>query len=151
MPSETRSRRIDNWVNCLPVDQIKFLTLEEILLIHSAMIRVFGGPDGIRDYGLIESALYRPRTGYYKDLVEMGAALFESILMNHPFIDGNKRVAFFSTDIFLRINGYKISVAPEEAHRRIIEMLETGTANKEQLEKFLRQSVVKLTGRQARW
>jgi len=132
-------------VSCLPADQIKFLTLDEVLLIHSEMIRVFGGPAGIRDHGLIESALYRPRTGYYRDLVEMGAALFESMLMNHPFIDGNKRVAFFATDTFLRINGYKISVEPRSAHEQIIGMLETQTADKEHLETFLRQSTVKMS------
>ena len=105
------------------------------------MIRVFGGPGGVRDHGLLESALYRPRTGYYHDLVDMAAALFESLLMNHPFVDGNKRVAFFAVDVFLRINGYKISVAPESAHTELIGMLERQTANKENLERFLRRFI----------
>jgi death-on-curing protein len=73
----------------------------------------------------LESALYRPQTGYYADLIEMSAALFESLLMNHPYVDGNKRVAFFMTDIFLRINGYQIQVEPKKAHRFIIGLLES--------------------------
>ena len=60
----------------------------------------------MRDLGLLESALYRPQTGYYQDLTEMAAALFESLLMNHASVDGNKSIAFFATDLFLRLNGH---------------------------------------------
>lgn len=105
---------------------VAYLTVEEVLAIHQRLIEKFGGPAGIRDLGLLESALYRPRTGYYRDIVEMAAALFESLLMNHPFIDGNKRVAFFATDVFLRLNGWKIQVEAEAAHRDLIGMLEKG-------------------------
>ena len=76
------------------------------------MIELFGGPAGVRDAGLLESALYRPQTGHYSDLTAMATALFESLLMNHAFIDGNKRVAFFATDVFLRLNGWKLDVNP---------------------------------------
>ena len=109
----------------MPSNSIKFVTLDEALVIHERLVEQFGGPPGIRDLGLLESALYRPQTGYYADLIEMSAALFESLLMNHPFIDGNKRVAFFVTDIFLRINGYRIQVEPNKAHRFIIGLLES--------------------------
>lgn len=125
----------------MPNDLIKFLTLDEILLIHQEVIRTFGGPEGVRDLGLVESVLFRPRTGYYEDLVEMAAALFESLLMNHAFVDGNKRVAFFAVDVFLRINGYRIRVDARRAHDRIVSMLEKGTANKDNLAKFLRRYV----------
>ena len=77
------------------------LSVDEVLAIHQGLISRFGGLSGVRDLGLLESALYRPRTGYYRDLAEMATALFESLLMNHPFVDGNKRVAFFATDVFL--------------------------------------------------
>jgi death-on-curing protein len=60
----------------------------------------FGGASGLRDRGLLESALYRPQSGYYDGLDQMAAALLESLLINHPFVDGNKRVAFFATDVF---------------------------------------------------
>ena len=106
----------------MPNEPIKFLTLDEVLEIHNALIDRFGGAEGLRDPGLLESALYRPQTGYYADLTEMAAALFESLINNHPFIDGNKPVAFFATDIFLRLNGYKIVVEPKPAYRFLMEL-----------------------------
>ncbi len=104
--------------------EVTFLSLDEALAIHDRLIEIFGGPRGVRDPGLLESALYRPRTGYYNDLAEMAAALFESLLMNHPFLDGNKRVAFFATDTFLRMNGWILDVDAEDAHRFLIDLLE---------------------------
>ena len=93
-------------------------------------------------WGFWESALFRPRTGYYSDLIEMAAALFESLLMNHPFVDGNKRVAFFAVDVFLRINGFHIAVEADDAHKKIIKIIEEGTGGKDSLETFLRQYTV---------
>ena len=122
---------------------VAFLTLEEALEIHATLLKEFGGPPGVRDLGLLESALYRPRTGSYADLIEMAAALFESLLMNHPFLDGNKRVAFFAVDVFLRINGFHVAVNADHAHRQIIGIIEEGTRVKESLESFLRQYTVK--------
>ena len=80
--------------------------------MHERLVDRFGGVGGVRDVGLLESALYRPRSGYYNDVAEMATALFESLLMNHPFVDGNKRLAFFATDVFLRLNGWRLDVAP---------------------------------------
>lgn len=131
MPSDERDKTAD----------VKFLTLEEALEIHETLILEFGGPPGVRDLGLLESALFRPRTGYYEDLVEMAAAMFESLLMNHPFVDGNKRVAFFAVDVFLRINGFHITVDSDHAHRKIIETIERRTNVKDSLDVFLRQYV----------
>ena len=107
----------------MPGEEVRHLSLDEALAIHERLIVRFGGGQGVRDLGLLESALYRPQTGYYSDLAEMAAALFESLLMNHPFVDGNKRVAFFATDVFLRLNGYKVKVDPVEAHRFLIGLL----------------------------
>ena len=78
----------------------KFLTLEKILYIHQELIDEFGRSSGILDIGSLESAIARPQTGLYNDIFEEAAALMESLAINHPFIDGNKRVAFFSTDVF---------------------------------------------------
>lgn len=110
-------------------DSVQFLTTDEVLSIHAALIAAFGGPAGVRDRGLLESALYRPQTGYYGDLAEMAAALFESLLMNHAFIDGNKRVAFFATDVFLRLNGWRLEVDADQAHRFLIGLLERREAD----------------------
>ena len=85
-----------------------FLTVDELLAMHQKLITTFGGSPGLRDKGALESALMRPQTGYYQDITEESSALMESLAMNHPFVDGNKRMAFFATDAFLRFNGYYI-------------------------------------------
>jgi len=128
----------------LPGDSIQFLTRDELLEIHENLIERFGGQPGIRDPGLLESALFRPRTGYYKDLAEMGAALFESLIINHPFVDGNKRVAFFATDVFFRLNGYKLEVVAAEAYPFLIGLLEQGECNFENLLRWIRHSIIRL-------
>jgi death-on-curing protein len=86
-------------------------TLEEALLLHEESIKRFGGQGGVRDPGMLESALARPKSGYYASLSEQAAALLQSLSMNHAFLDGNKRVAFALTAIFLRMNGYRIPVS----------------------------------------
>lgn len=123
---------------------VSFLSLDEALAIHEGLIEAFGGAGGVRDLGLLESALYRPRSGYYRDLAAMAAALFESLLMNHPFVDGNKRVAFFATDVFLRLNGWRFEVEAREAHRFLIGLLEAGDCDLAHLEPWLRLSIVEL-------
>jgi len=123
--------------------RVEFLSVDEVLAVHEALLREFGGPEGLRDPGLLESALFRPRTGYYADLAEMAAALFESLLMNHPFLDGNKRVAFFATDVFLRLNGFRFQVDPDEAHQFLIGLLESRTCDYERLLPWIRRGVVR--------
>ena len=86
-----------------------YLTLAEALAIHDDQIERYGGSVGVRDLGLLEAALFRPQTGYYADLIEEAAALWESLAQSHPFIDGNKRTAFAVTYTFLAINGARIT------------------------------------------
>lgn len=131
----------------MPAERIRFLTLDEALAIHERVLETFGGPSGVRDPGLLESALFRPQTGYYRDLAETATALFESLLMNHPFVDGNKRVAFFATDVFLRLNGWKLAVDPDKAHRFLIRLLESRTCDYDHLLPWVRRSLVKSTRR----
>lgn len=123
---------------------VQFLSVDEVLAIHERLIERFGGPPGVRDKGLLESALFRPQTGYYRDLAEMGAALFESLLLNHAFIDGNKRVAFFATDVFLRLNGWKFAVEAAPAHRFLIGLLERQECRYEKLLPWVRDSIVEI-------
>ena len=125
-------------------EEVQHLSVDEVLAIHERLIARFGGSAGVRDPGLLESALYRPQTGYYSDLAEMGAALFESLLMNHPFVDGNKRVAFFATDVFLRLNGWQLEVEARAAHRFLIGLLEQNSADYEHLLPWIRQSLTPL-------
>ena len=91
--------------------------------------------------GMLESALFRPQTGYYQDIAEMAAALFESLLMNHPFIDGNKRAAFFATDTFLRLNGCRLEVESNSAHAFIIGLLESGQVDFKNLRDWIRSHI----------
>src|SRR6202158_924198 len=90
-----------------------YLTVAEVLAMHADLIEHYGGTQGVRDQGLLEAALYRPQTGYYKDLIEEAAALWESLSQNHPFVDGNKRTAFAATYTFLVINGYEFITGAE--------------------------------------
>src|SRR2546426_1186211 len=99
-------------------------TVAETIEAHSLLIEEFGGLHGIRDKGLLESAVLRPQNGYYGNLVEEASALMESLANNHAFIDGNKRVSFVMTDAMLRANGYFIDVEPFAAHKFITESME---------------------------
>ena len=121
---------------------MEYLTIDDALFIHDEQIKMFGGASGVRDHGLIESALLRPQTGYYGDLVEQAAALWESLAMNHGFIDGNKRVAFACMDIFLGLNGARLEAQPGEVIAFIYQHLEAGTFRKPVLEAWLRLDVV---------
>jgi death-on-curing protein len=121
------------------------LSVDEVLLIHERLVAAFGGPRGVRDQGLLESALFRPQTGYYDDLAAMAAALFESLLMNHPFVDGNERVAFFATDVFLRLNGWKLRVDSDAARTFLIRHLEAGTCDFDRLRKWIRKFLTRIS------
>jgi death-on-curing protein len=125
---------------------VVYLTLDEVLVIHQRLVERFGGELGVTDPGRLESALYRPQTPYYGDLVERAAALFESLLMNHPFVDGNKRVAFFATDTFLRLNGWRLDAEAPRAHAFIADALSSGRSDLAQWVKWIRGMVVRLPG-----
>lgn len=116
----------------------EYLRMEDALDIHSAQITRFGGASGVRDAGLIEAALLRPQTGYYLDLIEEAAALWESLTMNHGFIDGNKRVGFACMHIFLRLNGKDLTASPSAALDFVLSNLEGGTFTKDVLDAWLR-------------
>lgn len=122
--------------------EVRFLSTDEVLAMHVRLIERFGGSEGVRDPGLLESALYRPQCGYYDDLAQMAAALFESLVMNHPFVDGDKRVAFFATDTFLRLNGHFLEVDDEAAYAFLIDRFETNTCDYEHLLPWLRTRIV---------
>ena len=96
-------------------------TLEEALYLHGRLIERFGGSEGVRDLGLLESSLARPRSGYYESLSLQAAALMQSLSRNHAFIDGNKRMAFALTAVFLRLNGYRLVVGATEAEGLLID------------------------------
>ncbi|MDX1556387.1 MAG: type II toxin-antitoxin system death-on-curing family toxin [Xanthomonadales bacterium] len=118
-----------------------YLAVGEVLAMHAQLLARYGGSEGVRDAGALESALYRPQTGYYRDIIEEAAALWESLAGNHPFVDGNKRVAFAAVDVFLRVNGFRIRGTSEAIYRDIIGMHESGTFDFEHIEPWLRAHV----------
>ena len=120
---------------------MEYLSLDDALYIHVEQLRLFGGAHGVRDHGLIASALLRPQTGYYADLIEQAAALWESLAMNHGFVDGNSQVAFACLDIFLGLNGARLEAEPVDVIAFIYRHLEAGTFRKPVLEEWLRAHV----------
>jgi len=119
----------------------RYLTLVEVLAFHDVLIEEFGGATEVRDLGALESALFRPRTGYYRDIVEEAAALFESLVQNHPFVDGNKRVAFAVMDVFLRVNGQVLEVDDVVAHEHLVGLMEQGALDLAPIDAWLRDHV----------
>lgn len=99
-------------------------SLQEIIFMHQILLKEFGGADGLRDIGALDSGLMRPQLGYYKNIEEQSAALMESLANNHPFVDGNKRIAFFTTDTFLRMNGKYIDCDNKLAYEFFISLFE---------------------------
>ena len=91
-----------------------YLALVEVLAIHDDQLERYGGTAGIRDLGLVEASLFRPQTGYYADIIEEAAALWESFGQNHPFVDGNKRTGLAAADTFLYFNGLDMEAEEEE-------------------------------------
>jgi death-on-curing protein len=119
-----------------------FLTAADLLAMHSVLIQRFGGTSGVRDPGALEAALFRPQTGYYEDIVAEAAALMESLAINHPFVDGNKRIAFAAVDVFLRINGWRLQRPPMQIHSEMTEMFESGIFDIQHLERRIREFAV---------
>ena len=118
-----------------------YLSIDDALWIHDEQLKLYGGAPGVRDEGLILSALLRPQTGYYAGLIEEAAALWESLAMNHGFIDGNKRVAFECTILFLQANGTTPTGSEEEWIAFIYSNLEAGTFRKPVLQDWLNAHV----------
>jgi len=123
----------------------EYVTTADALFFHQQLIERYGGADGIRDAGALESALHRPQTGYYDTIIHEAAALLESLVQNHPFVDGNKRVAFAVVDVFLRINGYRITAGSKSIYDYMIKLFEKGSFDMEHLVPWL-QKIVRARG-----
>jgi death-on-curing protein len=118
-----------------------YLTRAEVLAMHADQIERYGGSHGIRDLGLLEAALYRPQTGYYADLIEEAAALWESLSQNHAFIDGNKRTAFAAMYTFLAINGARLTADTQETYDFVAAFYEANQFRFDELLPWLRNHV----------
>ena len=119
-----------------------YLTVVDVLGMHMVLMQRYGGAPGVRDPGALEAALFRPQTGYYADIVGEAAALMESLAINHPFVDGNKRIAFAAGDVFLGINGWRLKRAPMQIYTQMMQMFESGTFDIAHLDPWLRSFAV---------
>jgi len=123
---------------------IRYLTLVEVLKLHRRILEQSGGALGIRDMGLLESVIAQPRMTFggedlYQSLIEKAAALGFSLIMNHPFIDGNKRTGHAATEIFLILNGVEINASVDE-QERVVLAIASGKQDREALVKWLQQN-----------
>ena len=119
-----------------------WLEVDEVIDMHAEQLAIFGGPEGIRDHGLLESAVLRPVNQWHygqTDLAALAAAYAFGLARNHAFVDGNKRIAFHAMMVFLR--GNDIAFAPDPAHAtEIILSLAAGEVSEESLTRWIRDN-----------
>jgi death on curing protein len=122
---------------------IRWLSPSFVMLMHRELTREHGGPQGIRDLGVLESAVARPKNlhAYEKvqDLHRLAAAYGYGISRNHPFVDGNKRVSLMVMYVFLKMNGIELAASEEDAYVTIRD-LASGDLSEEALEDWLQQN-----------
>ncbi|MBM9547400.1 type II toxin-antitoxin system death-on-curing family toxin [Leptospira sp. 201903074] len=129
------------------LDETIFLSIEDVILIHKNQIELYGGANDIRDHGLLESAINQPMATFdgislHPSLFDKAAAYLYYLCKNHPFLDGNKRVALASSLVFLDINGYEILDPNEILYNFVIGVAE-GQYKLEEIKKIL-ESLAKL-------
>lgn len=124
----------------------KFISTALVLRIHDRQIEKFdGGTPGVRDAGLLESALAQPKATFYGQLLhptigEQAAAYLYHLAKNHPFVDGNKRTAFAVMIAFLRVNGYDLAITTDEAYQLVQDVVQ-GSLSKAELAVRLAMSI----------
>ena len=123
-----------------------YLTVAEAIAIHHYQIEEYGGANGLRDQGALEAAVFRPQTGYYSDISEEAAELLESLVNNHAFVDGNKRVGFAVTHTFLLVNGFDLDVSSRAAYEFMIEAMEQGKFCFAPIREWIAAHLVPLSG-----
>jgi death-on-curing protein len=119
-----------------------FLTLGEVVAIHRDQITRYGGSQGVRDWGLLQSAVAMPAAAFggqylHGDLCEMAAAYLFHIVQNHPFVDGNKRVGAAAADVFLAMNGVEL-IAGQDDYAELVLSVARGETSKSAVAEFLR-------------
>lgn len=127
---------------------MRFVTLDEVLIIHDRMLEVGGGREGVRDFTLLHSAIERPKAQFggrflYSSIWLAAAALFHSLAKNHPFEDGNKRTAYFSTMRFLNKNGYLLEVNHREIIKFVVD-IDVVNKNIEEIASWLKNNSKKI-------
>ena len=128
----------------------RFLSLAEVLDLYSRVLVAGGGASAIRDLGALESALAQPRATFadqdlYPSLAEKASALGFSLILNHPFVDGNKRIGHAAVEVFLVLNGFELSAGIDDAERVILGVA-AGTISRDEFTAWVRQSLVAFPG-----
>jgi death on curing protein len=123
-----------------------YLTVAEVIAIDHHQIGEYGGVHGLRDQGALESAVFRPQTGYYTDLSEEAAAMLESLVNDHAFLDGNKRVGFAAAHTFLLMNGFDLDVSSKSAGDFIIKTISDGKFRFALLHEWIAGHIIPLLG-----
>jgi death on curing protein len=123
-----------------------YLTVAEVVAIQRHQIEEYGGEHGLLNQGALESAVFRPQTGYYNDLSEEAAALLESLVNNHAFLDGNKRVGFAAVHTFLLVNGFDLDVSSKAAFEFMMKTMAEGKFRFTLLHKWIAGHIVPLSG-----
>ena len=108
--------------------------------MHEDQIDLYRGAEGVRDLGQIQASLFRPQSGYYRDVIAEAAALWESLSQNHPFVDGNKRTAFASMYTFLLLNGIALTADFDPVWDFVSRLYEEGEFRHERLDSWLREN-----------
>jgi death on curing protein len=127
------------------MENVKWLTREAVLAMHARQLAEHGGGAGVRDAGLLDSALQRPVNKFnyeQPDVADLAAAYAYGVARNHPFVDGNKRTALVASRTFLLINGYQVS-APKEALLKTFLALAAGSLSEQDLAKWFRSYLTK--------
>lgn len=127
---------------------MKYLTSPQVLAIHDQMVKRFGGSHGVRDLGLVESAVERPKSTFdgvdlYPDIFLKAASLMHSLVTNHAFVDGNKRTAYSSCGVFLKLNGFKL----QNMHKASLEFVmnvENNSLELQEIAKWLKKQTKKI-------
>jgi death-on-curing protein len=123
-----------------------YLTVAEAVAIHHHQIEEYGGEYGILNQGSLEAAVFRPQTGYYNHLSEEAAAVFESLVNNHAFLDGNKRVGFAAVHTFLLLNGFDLDISNQAAGEFMLKTIAEGKFRFALLKEWISAHLVPLPG-----
>jgi death-on-curing protein len=128
---------------------MRYLSLLEVLELHEVIISTSGGSRGIRDIGTLKSAINQPRitfdkTDLYPDIISKAAALCFSLVMNHPFVDGNKRIGHAAMETFLILNGHEIRATVDDQEQIILD-LAAGNLTREMFTNWLKSNVIHIT------
>ena len=125
---------------------MRYLSLQEVISLHSLLIAQSGGSSGLRDRGALESAVAQPEASFggqdlYPDLASKAAALGHSLIQNHPFVDGNKRIGHAAMEVFLLLNGNELDASVDEQEKIIIEVA-SGNVSRIELSGWISKHIV---------